>query len=89
MRTCRGLSSTDQVHDHESCAMTPGLGGLEWLQQFTNYEQKGVPKNAGVDCDEGFPLVRLFLVLPSWLFSVNSSILNAGSCCCRNECTGC
>lgn len=31
--------------------------GMDWLSRFTNFEQKGVPKNAGVDCDEGFSLV--------------------------------
>jgi hypothetical protein len=75
--TCRDLSSADQGHDQESFGIKSGVGGLEWLQQFTNYEQKGVPKNAGVDCDEGFPLVRLFGPL-IWLFSLNSSVLNAG-----------
>lgn len=31
--------------------------GTDWLNAFTNFEQQGVPKNAGVDCDEGFSLV--------------------------------
>jgi len=32
---------------------------MDWLGTFMNYEQKGVPKNAGVDCEEGFSLVWL------------------------------
>lgn len=36
-----------------------GRDGSDWLDTFINFEQKGVPKNAGVDCEEGFSLVRL------------------------------
>lgn len=36
------------------------LSGLSWLDMMViNYEKKGVPKNAGVDSEEGFPMVRL------------------------------
>ncbi len=31
---------------------------LDWLAQFINYEQRGVPTAAGTDTDAGFDLVR-------------------------------
>lgn len=33
--------------------------GIEWLNSLVNYEQIGVPKNAGGDSDLGFPMVRI------------------------------
>lgn len=31
--------------------------GIEWLNQFINYEQKGVPQSAGTNTAEGFDMV--------------------------------
>ena len=40
-----------------ACSTREGMG-IEWLSRFKNYEKIGIPKNAGVDGDEGFRLVR-------------------------------
>jgi hypothetical protein len=51
---------------HDTIRRSPGLDGgfsrgmahgIQWLNSFVNYEQIGVPKNAGGDSDLGFPMV--------------------------------
>jgi len=55
-------------HETKPCSpgVTGGLSrgmatGVEWLNSLVNYEQIGVPENAGGDSDLGFPMV-CFLV---------------------------
>jgi hypothetical protein len=52
------VGGNDQLEKVENAS----LSGLSWLDAFVvNYEKKGVPKNAGVDSEEGFPMVCVFL----------------------------
>lgn len=52
------VGGNDQLEKVENAS----LSGLSWLDAFVvNYEKKGVPKNAGVDSEEGFPMVRFCL----------------------------
>ncbi|GAQ85892.1 Mur ligase family protein [Klebsormidium nitens] len=44
-------------------AQEPMRSTLKYLEKFTNYERKGVPKGAGTNSDEGFPLRRMELLM--------------------------
>ena len=35
--------------------------GEHFLQEFVNYEAKGVPDKAGTDTEDGFDLVKLYI----------------------------
>ncbi len=40
------------------CSARPySAAALAWLEQFVNYERRGVPPAAGTDSDAGFDLV--------------------------------
>jgi hypothetical protein len=41
----------------------PMISTLKYLEKFTNHERKGVPKGAGTDSEEGFPLRRMELLV--------------------------
>lgn len=43
----------------EMDAEEPMRSTLKYLEKFTNHERKGVPKGAGTDSEEGFPLRRM------------------------------
>eukprot|EP00889_Picochlorum_renovo_P003255 jgi/Picre1/30285/NNA_005649.t1 len=54
------VGGNDQLEKVENAS----LSGLSWLDAFVvNYEKKGVPKNAGVDSEEGFPMKRMHMLM--------------------------
>lgn len=69
------VGGNDQLEKDENAS----LSGLSWLDAFVvNYEKKGVPKNAGVDSEEGFPMVRF---CPCRCCTVSSRLDGSCSCC--------
>ncbi len=42
--------------------MSSTTAGEQFLEDFVNYEAKGVPDRAGTDTDDGFDLVSLHLL---------------------------
>ena len=44
-------------------SMSTMTAGEQFLQEFVNYEAKGVPDKAGTDTEDGFDLVKVHLTL--------------------------